>query len=159
MTVKIRPVTSRDRTQLAEILRDTPEFKPDEVAVAEELIDCCLKDPAGSGYNVLIAEDGPEIAGYICYGPTPLTKDTWDMYWEAVARGRRGRGIGKALMDAAERAIREAGGRMIMIETSSTPLYENTMRFHLGCGYEIIGRVPDFYMPGDDKLILRKLLL
>jgi len=140
------------------ILQDTPEFKPSEVTVAEEVIDSYLKDPANSGYYTLVAEDDSGIVGYICYGPTPLTDGTWDLYWEAVARERRGQGIGSALMKAAEEKIRKAEGRLTLIETSSTPAYEKTRRFHLGLGYEIIARIPDFYTPGDDKLILQKRL-
>jgi ribosomal protein S18 acetylase RimI-like enzyme len=141
-----------------DILRHTPEFKPSEVTVAEEVIDSYLNGSVDSGYHTLVAEDGAVIAGYICYGPTPLTDDTWDLYWEAVAPERRGQGIGGALMKAAEAAIRKANGRLALIETSSTPAYEKTRRFHLGLGYEIIACIPDFYSPGDDKLILRKRL-
>jgi len=141
-----------------EILKDTPEFKPSEVVVAEEVIDDCLNDPVNSGYHILVAEDGSAIAGYICYGPTPLTDGTWDIYWEAVAQEKRGQGIGSALMKAAEEEIRKAEGRLAIIETSSTPAYEKTRRFYLGVGYEIIARIPDFYSPGDDKLILQKRL-
>ena len=140
------------------ILQDTPEFKPSEVAIAEEVIDSCLKDPINSGYYTLVAEDGSGVVGYISYGTTPLTEGTWDLYWEAIARERRGQGIGSALMKAAEEEIRKAEGRLALIETSSTPAYEKTIRFHLGLGYEIIARVPDFYSPGDDKLIMQKRL-
>lgn len=140
------------------ILRHTPEFKPSEVVVAEEVIDGCLKDPVNSGYYTLVAEDGSGILGYISYGPTPLTKGTWDLYWEAVAQESRGQGIGSALMRAAEEEIRKAEGRLALIETSSTPAYEKTRRFHLGLGYEIIARIPDFYSPEDDKIILQKRL-
>ena len=141
-----------------QILRDTPEFKPSEVMVAEEVIDSYLRDPKGSGYHVLVAEDGSTVTGYICYGPTPLTDGTWDLYWQTVARGKRGQGIGSALMKAAEGEIRKTKGRLTIIETSSTPVYEKTQRFHLGQGYEIIACIPDFYSPGDDKLILQKRL-
>ena len=140
------------------ILRHTPEFKPSEVVVAEEVIDGCLKDPVNSGYYTLVAEDGSGILGYIFYGPTPLTEGTWDLYWEAVAQESRGQGIGSALMRAAEEEIRKAEGRLALIETSSTPAYEKTRRFHLGLGYEIIARIPDFYSPEDDKIILQKRL-
>jgi ribosomal protein S18 acetylase RimI-like enzyme len=141
-----------------QILKNTPEFKPFEVVVAEELIDSFLSDRENSGYIILIAEDGGELAGYICYGETPCTVGTWDIYWIAVDRNKRGKGIGKALSDAAETAIEKARGRMAIIETSSTPLYENTRSFYLGRGYELIARIPDFYMPGDDKLIMQKKL-
>jgi ribosomal protein S18 acetylase RimI-like enzyme len=146
-----------DKPALMRILRNTPEFKPFEVVVAEEVIDSYLNEPQ-AGYFTLVAEDNGEIAGYICYGETPCTAGTWDIYWVAVAGGKRGRGIGKVLSETAETAMKKAGGRMAIIETSSTPLYDNTRSFYLGRGYEIIARIPDFYMPGDDKLILRKKL-
>lgn len=138
------------------ILKNTPEFKPSEVIVAKEVIDDCLKDDDSSGYFILVAEDNKEVIGYISYGPTPLTNGTWDIYWEAIALGRRGQGIGSSLMKAAEREIRKCGGRLALIETSSTPAYEKTRQFHHRCGYEDIARVPDFYEYGDDKMILQK---
>ena len=158
MTIKIRRMLKKDRPALIQILRNTPEFKPSEVVVAEEVIDSYLKDPVNSGYYTLIAEDSSGILGYICYGPTPLTEGTWDLYWEAVDRGKRGQGIGSALMNAAEAEIRKAMGRLAIIETSSTTAYEKTLHFHQVQGYEIIARIPDFYSPGDDKLIMQKRL-
>lgn len=128
------------------------------MAVAEELIDCYLNDPSGSGYSILTAEVDSTVAGYICYGPTPLTEGTWDIYWVAVAQEKQDQGIGSALMRSAEKEIVKAKGRLAIIETSSTPRYEKTRRFHISQGYEIVARIPDFYAPGDDKLILQKRL-
>jgi len=139
-----------------QILQNTPEFKPSEVAVAEEVIDSYLRDPEGSGYYVLVAEVASSVVGYISYGPTPLTDGTWDLYWQAVDQEKRGQGIGSALMEAAEGEIRKAQGRLAIIETSSTPAYENTRHFHLRHGYEVISCIPDFYAPDDDKLIMQK---
>ena len=147
-----------DKPALMRILRNTPEFKPFEVAVAEEVIDAYLTDPQGTGYFTLVAEDDGEIAGYVCYGETPCTVGTWDIYWIAVDRQKRGRGIGRVLAETAEAAIKRAGGRLAVIETSSTPLYENTRGFYLGRGFETVACIPDFYSPGDDKLILLKKL-
>jgi ribosomal protein S18 acetylase RimI-like enzyme len=141
-----------------EILRGTPEFKTFEVVVAEEVIDCYLEDPPRSGYHILVAEVDSTVAGYICYGPTPLTEGTWDIYWMAVARKKQGQGVGSALMKSAEKEIVKAKGRLAIIETSSTPAYEKTRSFHTSQGYEIVARIPDFYAPGDDKLILQKRL-
>jgi len=126
--------------------------------IAEDIIDSYLIDPKGSGYYILVAEDSSTVVGYICYGPTPLTEGTWDVYWEAVAREKQGQGTGGALMEAAEAKIKKAQGRLAIIETSSTPQYEKSIRFHLGNGYKVIGRIPDFYTPGDDKLIMLKRL-
>ncbi len=151
-------MTQEDKPSLMQILRSTPEFKPSEVVVAEEVIDSYLSDPCWSGYHALVAELDSTLVGYICFGPTPLTEGTWDLYWMAVAPDRRRQGIGSVLMESAEKNIREAGGRLAIIETSSTPEYANTRRFHSSHGYETIARIPDFYTPGDDKLILQKRL-
>jgi ribosomal protein S18 acetylase RimI-like enzyme len=151
-------MTHEDKPGITKILLSTPEFKPFEVAVAEEIIDSYLEDPLGSGYHILVAEVDSTVTGYICYGPTPMTEGTWDIYWEAVAQERQGRGIGSALTQSAEKEIVKAKGRLAFIETSSTPAYEKTRHFHLSHGYEVVCRIPDFYAPGDDKLILQKRL-
>jgi ribosomal protein S18 acetylase RimI-like enzyme len=151
-------MSREDKPCVIKILRGTPEFKPFEVVVAEELIDCYLDDPSSSGYHILVAEVDSTVAGYICYGSTPLTEGTWDIYWMAVAREKQRQGIGSALMKSTEKEIVRAKGRLTIIETSSTPAYEKTRNFHLSQGYEIVARIPDFYAPGDDKLILQKRL-
>lgn len=158
MRPQMRPMTGQDKPALMEFLRATPEFKPAEVDVAEEVLDAYLRDPSGSGYQVLVAEVGASVVGYICYGPAPLTEGTWDIYWIAVAPKEQGRGIGKALLALAEAKIKGARGRLALIETSSKPEYERTRRFHRSQGYEMACRIADFYAPGDDKLILQKLL-
>jgi len=147
-----------DKPALIAILHGLPQFKPAEVAVAEEVIDSYLADPTGSGYNTLVAKDGSAINGYICYGPTPLTEGTWDVYWMAVSAEKQGKGVGGALLAYAEDKIKEVGGRLIVIETSSQTSYVKSRRFYSNHGYEAIARLPDFYAPGDDKIILQKRL-
>jgi GNAT superfamily N-acetyltransferase len=140
------------------ILSDTPEFLPADISVAAELLDTYLEDPANSGYYVLVAEAAAAIVGYICYGPTPLTTGTWDIYWMAVARPERGLGIGRALLAAAEAKIKRTRARLVLIETSSKPNYTKTRRFYQSQGYECVSRIADFYEPGDDKLTFQKRL-
>jgi ribosomal protein S18 acetylase RimI-like enzyme len=151
-------MTARDKPALMQILRNTPEFKPYEVVVAEEVIDGFLEDPKGTGYFALVADYDARVAGYICYGQTPCTVGTWDIYWIAVSREIRGQGIGGILTKTAEADIKKMQGRLIMIETSSQPLYENTRRFYLGQKYEQVACIPDFYAPGDDLIMMQKRL-
>ena len=151
-------MTCDDKPEVMRLLRALPEFESPEIAVAEEVIDSHLDNPSGSGYHIQVAEVDSAVAGYICYGPAPLTEGTWNLYWLAVSAEKQGKGIGSALMTFAEDEIRKAEGRLIIIETSSKPGYGKTRRFYLDQGYEIVGCVPDFYTHGDDKLILRKRL-
>jgi len=148
-----------DKSAVMRILRTMPEFKPSEVTVAEKVIDSYLHDPTKSGYHILVAMIDSNVAGYICYGPTPLTKGTWDIYWLTVAPDRQRQGIASALLISAEDKIKGTKGRIILIETSSTSAYEKARSFYLHRGYEVISQIPDFYALEDDKLILRKRLI
>ena len=76
----------------------------------------------------------------------------------AVAPEQQGKGIGTALLEAAEKSIKMVGGRLAIIETSSIPSYEKTRHFHSRQGYEEVARIADFYSVGDDKIILQKRL-
>ncbi len=158
MPPRVRPMIGQDRPALTAFLRVIPEFTPVELKVAEELIDCYLGDPSGSGYHIAVAEVDSTVVGYTCYGPTPLTEGTWDVYWIAVSPEAQGNGVGKALMAFVEGRIKETRGRLILIETASKSEYEKTRRFYDSQGYQLICRVPDFYEPGDDKLVLQKRL-
>ncbi len=158
MGFNIRTMTAEDKPAIIRILRDSPEFKPAEVVVAEEVIDSYLDDPLYSGYNILVAKIGSIVAGYLCYGPTPLTESTWDIYWMAVTPDRQGKGIGSSLLELAEKNIIKTKGRLVIIETSSTPLYQKTRNFYVSRGYKQVACITDFYAPGDDKIIFEKRL-
>jgi ribosomal protein S18 acetylase RimI-like enzyme len=157
MKPALRRMVAADKPALMQIIKQVPEFEPEEVVIAEELIDSFLHDPK-SGYYILVAELDSALVGYICYGDTPMTKGTWDMYWAAVATGHQGKGIGKELFEAAEKDIREHKGRLIIIETSGKPQYEKTRHFHVARGYEPVCRIADYYSPGDDLMIFQKRL-
>lgn len=158
MRVKVRPMTPEDKPAIMRILAAAPEFKPFEVGVAEEVIDSYLNGLHQSGYYVLVAEVEGHVSGYICYGPAPLSEGSWDIYWLVVSEEKQGRGIGGALIAMAEDEMEKARARLVLVETSSKPEYERARRFYLGHGYELVGRIADFYAPGDDKLILQKRL-
>ena len=47
---------------------------------------------------------------------------------------------------------------MLLIETSSQETYGGTIQFYEKTGYELVGKIPEYYKPGDDKLIFAKKL-
>jgi ribosomal protein S18 acetylase RimI-like enzyme len=157
-TTSIRPLTVKEKSTVMRILQTTPEFLPPEVVIAEELIDAFLEDTETSGYYIYIAEVDGEIAGYICYGNTPLTEATWDIYWVAVAHDKQGFGIGRMLMKHAEDDIQKMHGRLVMVETSGKPEYNKTRRFYETLHYQRVCQIPDYYAPGDDLVLFSKRL-
>jgi ribosomal protein S18 acetylase RimI-like enzyme len=138
------------------ILKNTPEFLPPEVIVAADLIDAFLEEEQGSGYHIYVADLDGEIAGYVCYGDTPLTEATWDLYWIAVANDKQGFGIGRILMQHAEDDIKRMHGRLIMVETSGKADYNKTRRFYERLDYQKVCQIPDYYAPGDDLVLYTK---
>ena len=66
------------------------------------------------------------------------------------------RGYGRMLLSFAEAEVRLLGGRLLLIETSSLESYKSTGKFYLGMGYALMAQIPEFYKPGDDKLIFGK---
>jgi len=152
-------MTREDRRTVLDIVQATEMFTPDEIAVAGELIDIYLDQPQQRDYCLVVAEDEDgRVVGYMSYGPTPLTEGTYDLYWMAVASEKQGRGCGRELVSWLEERVRTAGGRMILVETSSQPKYEKTRRFYTGLNYKEVSRIPDFYRRGDDRITYVKYL-
>ena len=54
-TTSVRPITIQDKNHVMHILKNTPEFLPPEVIVAEELIDAFLEEERSSGYHIYVA--------------------------------------------------------------------------------------------------------
>jgi len=157
MGLLMRPLRHEDRQPIALLLEATAVFRPDEVAVALEVVDAGLRE-GQTDYSFAVAEVDDDLAGYACWGRTPCTEGTYDLYWIATHPSRQGRGIGRALMDAAEGDMRAGGGRLCVIETSSLPQYEPPRLFYLSLGYEESAILQDFYMPGDHKVIYTRKL-
>jgi GNAT superfamily N-acetyltransferase len=156
---EIRRIQPQDRDRLSSILKATDMFTPAEIDVALELIDADLADADQEDYHVYVADLMGQPVGYACFGPTPATEGTYDLYWIAVDPSVQNQGIGKALLGFVERTVAERKGRLVVIETSSQPKYEPTRQFYLRFGYELEARVRGFYKPGDDRLIFVKTLI
>lgn len=151
-----RPLSSADRDPIRVILERTGVFTGEEVRVALSLIDESFAKPDDHDpYRFVVAEAGTErrVVGYVCFGTTPLTTGTYDLYWIAVDPTFQGGGVGTLLVDAVLDAMRAAGGRLLLIETSSRAEYARTRDFYDRAGMTLEARVRDFYAPGDDRLI------
>jgi len=156
--VPIRWSRPGDRAAILDLLAETRFFRDDELDVAREVLDDALAQGESGHYQSFVVEHDGAVAGWVCYGPTPCTLGTWDIYWIAVAPHCQSRGLGAALMRHAERLIRGRGGRLAVAETAGRDEYLPTRRFYMNQGYVEASRVRDFYSPGDDKVIYVKTL-
>jgi ribosomal protein S18 acetylase RimI-like enzyme len=151
-------VREGDIAAVEAVVASTGFFTSAEIAVATELVEERLQKGPASGYDFLFAEAAGEILAYACYGLVPATQATYDLYWIAVRRDRQGGGLGREVLKRTEAAIRRAGGRDVYIETSARQLYGPTQAFYTGAGYRLAAEFPDFYAPGDGKLVYVKRL-
>lgn len=140
------------RGRVREILTATAVFRPDEVSVALELFD----DQTGGDYEFVGGFEGEELIGYACFGATPGTDRTFDLYWIAVHPRAQGQGGGSHLLSEVEQRLRDRGARLLVAETSSRADYETTRRFYLARGYREAARMRDFYAPNDDRVFFTK---
>jgi ribosomal protein S18 acetylase RimI-like enzyme len=160
--IRLGALRPHDRARVAELLVSTNAFSRDEIAVALELFDASIADDRLVGaddalvrdYEFVGAFDGDRLIGYSCVGPTPATDGTFDLYWLAVDPAAQGKGVGRALVREVERDLRSRGARLLLVETSSRPDYENTRAFYARCGYIEAARIKDFYAPADDRIML-----
>jgi ribosomal protein S18 acetylase RimI-like enzyme len=162
---RLRDLTSADADRVLEITRETGVFREEELGIAGEVFSDCVNHPGPSGgegtdarpYFGLGAELDGRLVGWICWGQTPCTEGTWDLYWLAVDPGCQGHGVGSALTGEMERRLTGIA-RLIAVDTSGRPDYTPTRDFYLARGYRAVARVPDFYAPGDDQVIFTKVL-
>jgi ribosomal protein S18 acetylase RimI-like enzyme len=148
--ITLGPLHSSHRTQIEEIVRAAGVFSEEEVGVAVELFD------EGSDYEFIGAFSAERLIGYACFGATPSTDRTYDLYWIAVHPALQRSGAGSMLMTEIERRLEERRARMVVVETSSREDYGPTRRFYHKHGYTEAARLRDFYSPGDDRVVLGK---
>jgi ribosomal protein S18 acetylase RimI-like enzyme len=151
----LRPLSAADRRRIEEIIRAVLVFRDDEVPVALEVFDGAV---GGSpDYIALGATVDERLVGWICWGPTPCTLGTYDLYWMAVDPTMQGSGIGAALLQEMEGRL-AGSARLIVVETAGRPDYRPTRAFYEARGYRRAAIIPDFYAPGDDQVVYVKTL-
>ena len=145
-----------DRDRVRAIVESTGFFSEEEADVAVELVDERLAKGAASGYEFVLAEVDGETVGYACFGRVPLTQSSFDLYWLAVRPGKQRGGLGRALVGEVERTVASLGGGRIYADTSGRRQYAPTRTFYTAMGYAQAARLPDFFAPGDDKVVFAK---
>jgi ribosomal protein S18 acetylase RimI-like enzyme len=165
------------RDRIVQILDATRVFSSGEVDVALELFDEAFTShaspsssadvssattayrlpPTATSYAFLGAfMPDNDLVGYACYGATPETDRTFDLYWIAVDPAVQGAGSGTLLLTEVEQQLQGQNARMLIVETSSRSAYAPTRRFYEKRGYAEAARVREFYAPGDDRIIFTK---
>ena len=156
--MRVRELTPQDRPAILDMLRACGTFSDIEIEVAAEVLDAGLSGGPENAYTLLGLEIDGHLRGYVCIGPTPMTATTWHLFWIAVHPAAQRQRAGRRLQQAAEQFIRDRAGERIVLETSGRPDYEGARRFYEQAGYKVVGRIGDYYKPGDDCVFYCKVL-
>lgn len=158
-----RGLRPEDRPLIVGLLSSLSGFSDHERATALDLVDAQLARPASDDYRFVLGFAGEpvrpgaeKLAGYLCYGRTPMTRSTFDLYWIATSPEFARSGIARGLVATMEREIAEEGGGLVRVETGSREGHGAAVHFYDALDFSRAAVIQDFYEPGDDLLIFTK---
>ncbi len=122
------------------------------ISLGRDLEGC--RDALGRpGTELFIARDQEQPAGFILVAPSGLAGSPY-IASIAVAAETRGQGIGSRLLHFAEGRF-AAAGHLFLLVSSFNHRAQHLYRQH---GYEEVGELKDYVVPGHSELILHKRL-
>jgi ribosomal protein S18 acetylase RimI-like enzyme len=151
-------VTAEDVERVRALVARTGFFNAAEIELAADLVSERVARDTRSGYHFVLAERCSALLAFACYGLIYGTRESFELYWIAVAPEEQGRGLGREIYARAEAAMREAGAGRVYADTSSSERYVPTRGFYRRLGFVEQAHLPDFYAPGDGKFIYVKAL-
>lgn len=152
---EIRTIEKKDIDGLKNVI-DTSGLFPSDLL--EEMLTDYLTNPLSE--EIWLTKEVNSVPVIIAYcAPEKLTNGTYNLYLIAVHKEYQGNGEGSAMMSYIEASLRSGGNRVLIVETSGLPEFEQTRRFYDQCKYERMAVIRDFYKEGEDKIIFWKKLI
>ena len=139
------------REKLLSIIEASGQFDADGLAHVRSTLDAYFDHPDETIW--LTAMDDAEPVGVAYCAPEPVTSGTWNLLMLWMQEGYEGRGFGSALIAKIENAVKERQARLLIVETSQLPEFENARAFYEKCGFRLEAEIKNFFDAGDNKLI------
>ena len=153
----IRLATPDDSAAIIALAVAAGLFPADETAPLDKMLADYFGGNMDDGHVCVLDEESQPL-GVAYYAPAPATDRTWYLTMIGVRRDRQGQGRGTASLQHVENALQASGQRVLLVETSGLPAFERARAFYAKCGYQEEARVRDFWAPGDDMVLFRKVL-
>jgi ribosomal protein S18 acetylase RimI-like enzyme len=154
MSIIIRNTLKEDLNGLKEVL-DSSELFPSEYL--DEMIANYLTDPASEEIWFTCLQDNVIVGLGYCV-PEKLTDRTYNLLAIGVMKDLQGKGIGRRMMTYIEDLLRGLDKRILIVETSSDPNFEQTHLFYEKLNYSKEAVIRDFWQDREDKIVYLKKL-
>lgn len=151
---EIRKVVKNDLEGIKNVLNTIELFPPE---MLDDMIAEYLNNPETEEIWFTSIQDG-KICGIGYCAPEKLTDRTYNLYAIGVQNDLQGKGFGKKMMSYIEGYLRDKGNRILIVDTSSTPEFDQTRAFYQHLGYSKEATIRDFWKEGDDKVTFWKKL-
>ena len=111
-----------------------------------------------SAHRWIVAERDEALVGGAYVALEAVSDKVWNLLMIAVRPGEQGSGVGAMMVADVVAWITSAGGRILLVETSSTDQFDRTRKFYTDLGFVEEARIRGYYGPGDDKVVFWKSL-
>lgn len=154
MTIDVRPILKEDIPELKAVL-DSIELFPSEYL--DEMTSDYINNPKSQDIWMTATLENKPIALMYC-APEKMTEGTFNLYAIGVKQNIQSKGVGQKMMRYLEKHLIRNGGRILIVDTSSTDSFLRTRDFYLQMGYSKEAVIRDFWSEGDDKVTFCKKL-
>jgi len=155
MNEKIRLVSKADLEQIKKIL-DSSELFPSEY-LDEMISDYFNNQETEDIWFTYLDNKIPTAIGYCV--PEKMTEGTYNLLAIGVLKESQGKGIASEMMKHIELLLKQKGGRILIVETSSANAQIAARNFYKKIGYTEEAVIRDFWKDGEDKIVFWKKLL
>jgi ribosomal protein S18 acetylase RimI-like enzyme len=154
MNEKIRLVSKSDIDGLKKVI-DSSELFPSEYL--DEMISDYFNNPETQDiWFTNIDDNTPTAVGYCV--PEKLTNGTYNLLAIGVSQNAQRSGVGTEMMTYIEQQLKQKGGRILIVETSSDDAQIGARKFYNKIGYTQMAIIKDFWNEGEDKIVFWKKL-
>ena len=148
MSHTIRPYKSEDRTAIITMLAESEPWRKLGYTDADWKK---LFDPLPAGREGFVIESGGTAAGFALLRPKFLMGDYLELL--VIASSARSNGLGSALLKHIESVV---FARVKNLLACVSDFNAEARKFYQKNGYQEIGPMPNFLIPGSAEILLRK---
>lgn len=154
MNQKIRSIINKDIDGLKKVV-DSSELFPSENL--EEMISDYFNNPDTQDIWFTYIDNNKPVAFGYCV-PEKLTNETYSLLAIGVSQDFQRNGLATEMMSYIEQQLKQKGGRILIVETSSDDTQVGARKLYKKLGYTQIAVIKEFWDEGEDKIVFWKKL-